>query len=64
MDKFELVQTGNLNSTLTMLENVILSQKKLSVWPCEPETLRWLVTALLFLVVIVVFQLILQRVFN
>jgi hypothetical protein len=64
IDNGELENSSNLNVTLTILEKELKSVKGISIWPWEPETLRWLVTALVLPIGFMILQLILQRIFS
>lgn len=62
IDEGELDKTQDLHATLTLLEKELARVKRMSIWPWEPETVRWLITALILPIGVMILQLILQRV--
>jgi hypothetical protein len=64
VDQGNLADTSDLSSVMTLLETELKSVKAIPIWPWDPETFRWLVTALVLPIGIMILQSILQRVFS
>jgi hypothetical protein len=62
VDREELEGVGNLNTAIATLEREQTALSKISTWPWQPETPRWLVTALVTPLVLWIIQYFLQRV--
>ena len=60
VDQGNLGDSSDLNSTMTLLEKELESVEAISIWPWDPETMRWLVTALVLPIAVMLLQLILQ----
>ena len=56
-----LDQVGDLKTTLSTLEMELTSLRKIPTWPWEPETLRWLIGALVLPLGIWLIQYVFQR---
>jgi hypothetical protein len=64
VDAGEHEEVGKLNVTLNTLELEKSTLKKISTWPWQPETIRWLATALVLPLGLWIIQVILQRFLN
>jgi hypothetical protein len=64
VDQGKLKETGDLSSTLTLLEKELKSVKAIPIWPWDPETLRWLVTALVLPIGGIILRMIFERIFG
>jgi hypothetical protein len=64
VDDGELEKVSQLNLTMSTLESEINIIRKIPTWPWQPETVRWLITALLFPLGLWLLQFLLQRVFG
>jgi uncharacterized membrane protein (DUF106 family) len=62
VDDGELDQMNDLRLTMTNLEMELNSLKKTHTWPWQPETVRWLITALVLPLGLWLIQSVLQRV--
>ncbi len=62
LDAGELDQMNDLSATMTNLELELNSLKRIHTWPWQPETVRWLVTALVLPLGLWLIQFVLQRV--
>jgi hypothetical protein len=64
VDHGELAKVSELNLTMGTLESEINIIRKIPTWPWQPETVRWLITALLFPLGLWILQYFLQRLFG
>lgn len=64
VDQGELEASEELNITFTILEREMKHVQAIPIWPWDPETLRWLITALILPLSLMVLQLVLQRLFE
>jgi hypothetical protein len=64
VDAGELDKIGELNTTLSTLEMELSALKRIPTWPWQPETVRWLITALVLPLGLWILQIVLQRVFG
>jgi hypothetical protein len=62
IDSGDMTDMDNLNKTLASLELEHAAVKRISTWPWQPETPRWLVAALLFPLLLWLLQRLIQRV--
>jgi hypothetical protein len=62
VDVGNLENMTELNMTLTTLELELNAVKRINTWPWQPETVRWLITALVLPLGLWIIQFILQRV--
>jgi hypothetical protein len=63
IDAGDLESTDDLSTTVSLLQKELDSVKEIPIWPWDPETLRWLISALVFPILIVVLQIFIQRIF-
>jgi hypothetical protein len=61
VDEKELTGIGNVNMTIMTLDVEIRSLEAIPTWPWQPDTMRWLLSALLLPLILWVVQAILQR---
>jgi hypothetical protein len=61
VDAGKLEKIGELSTTLSALEKELTALKKIPTWPWQPETVRWLVTALVLPLGLWIIQVVLQR---
>jgi hypothetical protein len=64
VDDGDLEGMSDLNMALVSLEIEEAALRKISTWPWQPETVRYLMTALLLPLVLWVVQFLLQRVLS
>ena len=64
IDEGQFESSPNLTGTITILEKEIAKIESIPIWPWEPETVRWLLTALVLPIGVMILQLILQRTFG
>jgi hypothetical protein len=64
MDKRDFGDLATLNSAIGMVENEINTIKGISTWPWQPETVRWLFTALVLPLLMWLAQFLLGKVFG
>ncbi len=62
VDAGELQEIGNLNTAMSSLELERKTLTRISTWPWQPETVRWLITALVLPLGLWLLQYFLQRV--
>lgn len=62
VDDKQLDKIAELNTTVTTLEKEMNILRKIPTWPWQPETVRWLITALVLPLGLWVIQFVLQRV--
>jgi hypothetical protein len=62
VDAGELDQMNDLRVTMTNLEMELNTLKGIHTWPWQPETVRWLITALVLPLGLWLIQSVLQRV--
>jgi hypothetical protein len=62
VDEQELAGMGDLNMTIMSLDAEIRSLGAIPTWPWQPDTMRWLLSALLLPLILWVVQAILQKV--
>ncbi len=62
VDAGKLEKIGELSTTLSTLEKELSALSKIPTWPWQPETVRWLITALILPLGLWILQFILQRV--
>jgi hypothetical protein len=64
VDQGKIKETGDLSSTLTLLEKELKRVKAIPIWPWDPETLRWLVTALVLPIGGIILRMVFERIFG
>ena len=64
VDEGELDKMNDLSMTMTNLEMELNSLKKIHTWPWQPETVRWLITALVLPLGLWLIQFALQRILS
>ena len=62
LDSNDLREMDNLNKAISSLELEFGALKRISTWPWQSETLRWLIAAVLFPVIVWLLQWVLQRI--
>jgi len=62
IDAGKLEKIGELSTTLSTLEKELNALRQIPTWPWQPETVRWLVTALVLPLGLWIIQFVLQRV--
>jgi hypothetical protein len=64
IDEGQFDSSPNLTDMIITLEKEIAKIEGIPIWPWEPETMRWLLTALVLPIGFMILQLILQRAFG
>ena len=64
VDEGQLEGMLDLNQAISALEVEQKTLERIPTWPWQPDTARWLITALLLPMVLWVIQFVLQRVMN
>jgi hypothetical protein len=61
VEEGEMESVANLSGTLSTIDAEIKSLNKIRDWPWDPETVRWLITALVLPIGFMLLQMVLQR---
>ena len=64
VDQNNYQDMGNINTAFNLLDSEIRNIKKTATWPWQPETLRWLLTAIILPLLMWIVQQYLVRLFN